>query len=155
MSGLSGFSASFAITASALTAEKLRMDVISNNIANADTTRTIEGGPYIRERVVFAPRINSTNTFAPMFAPMFDNMTSQSMPMGVRVTGIIKDPSPPRMVYDPGHPDANSEGYVAYPNVNAVNEMVDLISASRAYEANITAFNATKSMALQALTIGK
>ena len=86
---------------------------------------------------------------------MLANMTSEGMPFGVRVTGIIKDPSPPRMVYDPGHPDANSEGYVAYPNVNAVNEMVDLISASRAYEANITAFNATKSMALQALTIGK
>lgn len=151
MGALSGFSASFAITASALTAEKLRMDVISNNIANADTTRTIEGGPYIRERVVFAPRIDATSTFAPMLA----NMTDQGMPVGVRVTGILKDPSPPRMVYDPGHPDANSEGYVAYPNVNAVNEMVDLISASRAYEANITAFNATKSMALQALTIGK
>jgi flagellar basal-body rod protein FlgC len=151
MGALSGFSSSFAITASALTAEKLRMDVISNNIANADTTRTIEGGPYIRERVVFAPRIDATQTFAPMLA----NMTAEGMPIGVRVTGIIKDPSPPRMVYDPGHPDANSEGYVAYPNVNAVNEMVDLISASRAYEANITAFNATKSMALQALTIGK
>ncbi|MGH7738759.1 MAG: flagellar basal body protein, partial [bacterium] len=115
MSGLSGFSASFAITASALTAEKLRMDVISNNIANADTTRTIQGGPYIRERVVFAPRVDTTNGFGPMFAssmgamdsssPMFDSMTpqeSQDMPMGVRVTGIIKDPSPPRMVYDPG-----------------------------------------------------
>jgi flagellar basal-body rod protein FlgC len=151
MGALSGFSTSFAITASALTAEKLRMDVISNNIANADTTRTIEGGPYIRQRVVFAPRIDAT----PEFAPMLANMTAQGMPVGVRVTGIIKDPSPPRMVYDPGHPDANSEGYVAYPNVNAVNEMVDLISASRAYEANITAFNATKSMALQALTIGK
>jgi flagellar basal-body rod protein FlgC len=151
MGALSGFSSSFAITASALTAEKLRMDVISNNIANADTTRSIGGGPYIRERVVFAPRIDATQTFAPMLA----NMTSEGMPFGVRVTGIVKDPSPPRMVYDPGHPDANSEGYVAYPNVNAVNEMVDLISASRAYEANITAFNATKSMALQALTIGK
>ncbi|HVM32547.1 MAG TPA: flagellar basal body rod protein FlgC [bacterium] len=151
MGALSGFSTSFAITASALTAEKLRMDVISNNIANADTTRTVEGGPYIRQRVVFAPRIDAT----PLFAPMLANATAQGMPVGVRVTGIIKDPSPPRMVYDPGHPDANSEGYVAYPNVNAVNEMVDLISASRAYEANITAFNATKSMALQALSIGK
>jgi flagellar basal-body rod protein FlgC len=151
MGALSGFSASFAITASALTAERLRMDVISNNIANANTTRTAEGGPYIRERVVFAPRIDAT----PAFAPLLANMTPQGLPVGVRVIGITKDPSPPRMVYDPGHPDANSEGYVAYPNVNAVNEMVDLISASRAYEANITVFNATKSMALQALTIGK
>jgi flagellar basal-body rod protein FlgC len=82
-------------------------------------------------------------------------MTPDGLPAGVRVTGIQKDSSPVRMVYDPGHPDANAEGYVAYPNVNAVNEMVDLISASRAYEANITAFNSTKSMAIEALSIGK
>jgi flagellar basal-body rod protein FlgC len=82
-------------------------------------------------------------------------MTPEGLPVGVRAVGIQKDPSPPRMVYDPGHPDANTEGYVAYPNVNTVNEMVDLISATRAYEANITVFNATKSMALQALNIGK
>ncbi len=151
MSALSGVFAPFAISASALTAERLRMDVISNNIANADTTRTVQGGPYIRERVVFAPRFDPTTSFAPMLA----TMTSEGLPVGVRVTSIQKDPSPPKMVYDPGHPDANAEGYVAYPNVNTVNEMVDMISASRAYEANITAFNATKSMALSALSIGK
>jgi flagellar basal-body rod protein FlgC len=151
MGALSGVFAPFAITASALTAERLRMDVISNNIANANTTRTLKGGPYIRQRVVFAPRFDPVATFSPMVA----TMTPEGLPVGVRVTSIAQDPAPSRMVYDPGHPDANVEGYVAYPNVNVVNEMVDMISASRAYEANITVFNATKSMALQALTIGK
>src|ERR1039458_7571897 len=151
MGALSGVFAPLAISASALTAERLRMDVISNNIANANTTRTIEGGPYIRQRVVFAPRFDAT----PAFAPLQAMMTPEGLPVGVRVTGIQKDPAPPRMVFDPGHPDANAEGYVAYPNVNPVNEMVDMISATRAYEANITAFNATKSMAIQALGIGK
>jgi flagellar basal-body rod protein FlgC len=151
MGALSGVFTPFAISASALTAERLRMDVISNNIANANTTRTLEGGPYVRQRVVFAPRFDPT----PAFAPLLSMMTPEGLPVGVRVVGIEKDPSPPRMVYDPGHPDSNAEGYVAYPNVNTVNEMVDMISATRAYEANITAFNATKSMALQALTIGK
>jgi flagellar basal-body rod protein FlgC len=127
------------------------MDVISNNIANANTTRTIEGGPYIRQRVTFSPRFDA----APAFSSFMPTMTPDGLPAGVRVTSIQKDPTTPKMVYDPGHPDANAEGYVAYPNVNVVNEMVDLISASRAYEANITAFNATKSMALQALSIGK
>lgn len=151
MGALSGVFAPFAISASALTAERLRMDVISNNIANANTTRTLEGGPYIRQRVVFAPRFDA----APTFAPLLSTMTPEGLPVGVRATGILKDPTSPKMVYDPGHPDANAEGYVAYPNVNVINEMVDMISATRAYEANITAFNATKSMALQALSIGK
>jgi flagellar basal-body rod protein FlgC len=151
MGALSGVFAPFAISASALTAERLRMDVISNNIANANTTRTLDGGPYIRQRVVFTPRFDPEPTFSPIVALM----TPEGLPVGVRVVAIQKDPSPPRMVYDPGHPDANAEGYVAYPNVNTVNEMVDMISATRAYQANITAFNATKSMALQALSIGK
>lgn len=151
MGALSGVFAPFSISASALTAERLRMDVISNNIANANTTRTVEGGPYIRQRVVFAPRFDVT----PVFSSFIPTMTPDGLPAGVRVTGIQKDTSPVKMVYDPGHPDANAEGYVAYPNVNAVNEMVDLISASRSYEANITAFNATKSMALEAMSIGK
>ena len=128
MGALSGVFAPFSISASALTAERLRMDVISNNIANANTTRTVEGGPYIRQRVTFAPRFDAALPFS-SFMP---TMTPDRLPAGVRVTSIEKDPTPPKMVYDPGHPDANAEGYVAYPNVNTVNEMVDLISASRA-----------------------
>jgi len=151
MGAMTGVFSTLAISASALTAERLRMDIISNNIANANTTRTIEGGPYTRQRVVFAPRFDVT----PSFAPMLSTMTKDGLPMGVRATGIIKDPSPNRMVYDPGHPDANAEGYVAFPNVNIVNEMVDLISATRAYDVNVTALNASKGMALRALDIGK
>jgi flagellar basal-body rod protein FlgC len=151
MGALSGVFAPFAITASALTAERLRMDVISNNIANANTTRTLQGGPYIRQRVIFTPRYDP----APAFAPIVSLMTKEGLPVGVRVTGIEKDPAPVKMVFDPGHPDANTEGYVAYPNVNTVNEMVDMISATRAYEANLTVFNASKSMALKALEIGR
>lgn len=147
----SGIFAPFAISASALTAERLRMDVIANNIANANTTRTQEGGPYQRLQVVFAPRVDSSQEFAPMLS----TMTKEGVPLGVRVTSIQKDPAAPRMVFDPTHPDANAEGYVAYPNVNVVNEMVDLISAGRAYEANVTAMNASKSMIVDALQIGK
>jgi flagellar basal-body rod protein FlgC len=143
--------APFAISASALTAERLRMDVIANNIANANTTRTQEGGPYQRLQVFFAHRVDSSQEFAPMLS----TMTKEGVPLGVRVTNIQKDSAPPRMVFDPTHPDANAEGYVAYPNVNVVNEMVDLISAGRAYEANVTAMNASKSMILKALDIGR
>ena len=139
------------IAVSGLKAENLRMNVIANNIANANTTRTQEGGPYQRMRTVFAPRVDASREFAPLLS----TMTKDGIPMGVRVTSIQKDTSPPRMVFDPGHPDANAEGYVAMPNVNVVNEMVDLISASRAYEANVTAMNAAKSMALKALDIGR
>jgi len=151
MGALSGVFSTLAISASALTAERLRMDVISNNIANANTTRTVEGGPYARQRVSFAPRIDVN----PSFAPMLSTMTNDGVPMGVRVTSISKDPTAPRMVYDPGHPDANGDGYVAYPNVNIVNEMVDMISATRAYDVNVTALNAGKGMALRALDIGR
>lgn len=134
--------------ASGLTAERLRLDVISNNIANANTTRTAEGGPYRRQLVVFEPR-SKTNTFSQMLAREMDPG------QGVRVVGITKDESPLRMVYDPSHPDANQEGYVAMPNINIVSEMVDMITATRAYEANVTAVNSAKSMAMKALDIGR
>lgn len=136
------------LLASGMTAERLRMDVISNNIANVNTTRTAEGGPYRRQLVVFEPRSEQTS---------FSQMLSREMEAGdgVRVTGIIKDNAPLKLMYDPNHPDANRDGYVEMPNVNIVSEMVDMITASRAYEANVTAVNAAKSMALKALDIGK
>ncbi len=134
--------------ASGLTAERLRMDVISNNIANVNTTRTAEGGPYRRQLVVFEPQ-SAGSSFA-------DALSSQmGEGSGVHVAGITKDQSPLRMVYEPNHPDANANGYVAMPNVNVVTEMVDMITASRSYEANVTVINAAKSMAAQALDIGK
>lgn len=134
--------------ASGLTAERLRMDLISNNIANVNTTRTAEGGPYRRQLPVFAPR-EAQNSFG--------SVLSKEMGTGdgVRVVAITKDTAPTRRVYDPGHPDANGEGYVEMPNVNIVSEMVDMITASRAYEANVTSVNTAKSMALKALEIGK
>ena len=126
-------------SASALTAERLRMDLIANNIANVNTTRTPEGGPFQRQLAVLMPRRGK----------------DPNVGMGVRAVGIAQDNNPPRLVYDPGHPDANPEGYVAMPNVHVVTEMVDLITASRAYEANVTAINAAKEMAVKALEIGR
>lgn len=134
--------------ASGLTAERLRMDVISNNIANVNTTRTAEGGPYRRQMVVFTPRTQE-NSFAGMLAKKMESGE------GVRAVEIRKDEALPRKVYDPRHPDANAEGYVDMPNISVVTEMVDMITASRAYEANITSVNTAKAMALKALEIGR
>lgn len=144
-----GMFGSIDAAASGLTAERLRMDVISNNIANVNTTRTTEGGPYRRQMVTFAPRDNNESSFAQILSKNLDAGS------GVRVVGISKDNSPTRKVYDPAHPDANKEGYVEMPNVNVVSEMVDMIGATRGYEANVTVLNAAKSMALKALEIGK
>lgn len=141
-------------SASGLTAQRLRMDVIAGNIANVDTTRTPEGGPFKRQLVVFASKTDLTFRKFP-FLPMKIKTRMNNPGEGVKVLEIMKDPSPPRLKYDPGHPDANNEGYVAYPNVDVVKEMVDMISASRAYEANITAVNAAKGMAMKSLAIGK
>ena len=141
----------FDISASGLTAERLRMDVISNNIANVNTTRTVEGGPYKRQRVVFEPRGEQVGFIFP--AIFSDKAKRVHQFQGVRVTQIISDPSPARLVYDPGHPDADKNGYVHMPNVNIVQEMVDMISATRAYEANVTAINSAKQMAAKALDI--
>src|SRR5690606_8783569 len=133
---------SFSISASGMTAERLRMDTIANNLANANTTRTADGGPYRRQVPVFAVRETGLGARPGRFTGG-----------GVRVVGIRHDPGPPRLVYDPSHPDAGPDGYVAMPNVDLVREMVDLITASRAYEANVTAFNTAKSMAMRALDI--
>ena len=133
-----GLISTLRVSASGLSAERLRMDLIADNLANANTTRTPDGQPYRRKVAIFAP-----------IAP------TPHMPGGVRVVQIAQDLSPPRMVYDPSHPDADANGYVAYPNVEMVHEMVDMITASRAYEANIQAFNAAKDMFLRTLDIGR
>jgi flagellar basal-body rod protein FlgC len=137
---------------SALTAQRLRMDVIASNLANAEATSTPEGGPYKRERVVFEPMLR--DTFEKVNDP---NGSSTPGPTshGVEVRGVVQDDEEPRMVYDPTHPDANDDGFVAYPNVDLVTEMTDMLSASRSYEANITVLNVAKNMAQRALDLGR
>ena len=135
------------IAASGLSAERLRMDVTAENLANAQTTRGPNGGPYQRKEVVL--QTAQPNGFATQLAAATGSMQGAGgnpAPGGVQVTGIVEDGSQPRMVYDPSHPDANAQGYVAMPNVNPVTEMVDLISSSRTYEANVTAMQTAKSM---------
>jgi flagellar basal-body rod protein FlgC len=139
----------FAISASGLRAERLRLDVIASNLANASTTRTAEGGPYKRRNVVFVSEPLESD-----FASTIEALSEEGAREGVRVADVVEDSSPPRMVFEPGHPDANAEGFVAYPNVNPVAETVDLLAATRAYEANVQAVNATKRMAEAALSIG-
>ena len=137
--------------ASGLTAERLRMDVISNNLANANTTRTQEGGAYHRRYVVFKPRDDKgEKSFEKILAHTAGNLRPGK---GVRAVSIETDNTQGPLVYDPGHPDANADGYVERPNVNIVAEMVDMITAQRAYEANTTTIGAAKSMVSKALEI--
>ncbi|PLX32582.1 MAG: flagellar basal body rod protein FlgC [Clostridiales bacterium] len=133
------------ISASGLSAERLRMDTIASNVANANTTRTEDGGPYRRKVAVFRERLENE-----MQRGSFGVKTS-----GVEAVGIQEDDSPFKKVYDPGHPDADGDGYVELPNVNLLNEMVDMIAATRAYEANVTVINSSKGMYAKALEIGK
>jgi flagellar basal-body rod protein FlgC len=140
----------FGISATALRAERLRLDVIASNLANAHTTRTAEGGAYRRRNVVFV-----SEPLEQDFAATIEAMAEQGARQGVRVSEVIEDQSPLNMVFEPSHPDANAEGYVAYPNVNPVSEMVDLMAATRAYEANAQAVTATKRMNDAALDIGR
>lgn len=133
------------ISASGLTAERLRLDVVANNIANASTTRTPDGGPYQKRAVVFKEKLVREMT----------NGARTYVSRGVEVGAIVRDQSPPRMVYNPSHPDANEKGFVAMPNIDLAVEMADMITATRAYEANVTVLNATKNMALKALEIGR
>ena len=139
--------ASFGISGSALTAQRLRMDVLAGNVANSETTRTPDGGPYRRADVVFAP----------IMAPQRLGSTKrpESPTTGVAVSQIIADAGEPKQVYDPGHPDADASGYVAYPNIDVVTEMTNLLSAVRSYEANVTVLNITKATAQRALEIGR
>ncbi len=143
------------ISGSGLSAERMMMDVTSENLANAQTTRTAQGGPYQRKEVVFQ-QAQSGSSFGSVLQGALAGTpaaTSVSPGGGVEVAGIVNDPNPPRMVYDPGHPDANAQGYVAMPNVDPVSEMVDLISASRGYEANVTAMQTTKTMFEKTLSL--
>lgn len=132
----------------ALTAERLRMDTISENVANAQTTRTENGEPYRRKFVIFGERGGET-------PPFRHPLDGEAPGQGVRVVAIGQDPSPFRRLHDPSHPDADADGYVSLPNINIIKEMVDLITASRAYEANVTVLNSAKGMEMKALEIGR
>lgn len=137
---------SMRISASGLSAERLRMDTIASNIANAKTTRGADGKPYIRKVAVFQSNIQKELNKT-------DNKGERLM--GVKAVGISEDQSDLRKVYEPSHPDADEEGYVTMPNVNVLNEMADVIAASRSYEANVDTLNAMKSMYSKALEIGR
>ncbi|NLO38834.1 MAG: flagellar basal body rod protein FlgC [Ruminiclostridium sp.] len=146
-----GFFTALESSASALTAQRLRMDTISENIANVSTTRTEDGTPYRRKTVIFQAANGNTP-----FSSYLSKASRESFSNGgVRVSAIVQDTTPFKSVYDPGHPDADENGMVQMPNVEVVTEMVNMISATRAYEANVTAINTTKSMAAKALEIGK
>lgn len=135
------------ISGSALTAQKFRMNIISQNIANASTTRTAEGGPYVRKLVVFKTTDQENS---------FDSALNQAKgALGVEIDEILEDPNGIKQVYNPSHPDADQNGYLSMPNINTVQEMTDMMSATRSYEASITAFNAVKLMATKALEIGR
>ncbi len=151
---MSGVFSTFRTTASALTAQRLRMDVISNNIANAETTRTENGGPYRRQQVVFAAKGNRQSFAAQLATASMRSRAIDSPGSGVEVSKIITDDTPGNKVYDPTHPDADADGFVEYPNVDVTTEMTDMLSATRSYEANVTIFNALKSMALKAIELG-
>lgn len=136
-------------SSSGLAAQRLRMNLISGNLANINTTRTDQGGPYRRKEPVFAAQAPT-----PSFGEVLASHSAQQLPQ-VKVVEIIEDRRSPIMKYDPNHPDANPEGYVAMPNINLMEEMVNLISATRSYEANVSAVKAAKEMALKALEIGR
>ena len=136
------------ISATGMTAQRTRLDVISQNIANVNTTRDSDGNVYKRKSVIFQEKTYVS------FDDALINATG-NLGKGVKISEIFEDPSEGRMDYDPSNPDADEKGYVTYPNVNTVTEMTDMIDASRSYEANVTAFNASKNMELKALDVGK
>ena len=166
---LSGIFSNLDISASGLSAQRVRQNAISANLANAETTRTEDGGPYRRQFVVFEADSDKNDTRLLNEEPALQGkVTAQNhLPIpasnyprdkrffgnGVRVSEIREDSRPPKMVYNPSHPDADANGYVAMPNINVVEEMTDMIAATRAYEANATAFNATKAMISQVIQL--
>lgn len=140
----------FSVNGSALKAQMLRMEVIGANVANVNTTRTPEGGPYRRREVVFETIPEGADDFSATLG-----RASESVGGGVRVSKVIEDSSPFLLRFDPQHPDAGQDGYVRYPNVNVVAEMVNLVEASRSYEANISVISATKNMIAKTFEIGR
>ncbi|WP_029567663.1 flagellar basal body rod protein FlgC [Helicobacter pylori] len=155
------FLSSFDISGYGLSAQRLRANLISSNIANANTTRTSEGGPYRRQEAVFKAfdfneilnqKIAQNHQITPYEDPLDEGDDNSLIPItSVVVDKIVRDDSEPLMKYDPSHPDANAQGYVAYPNVNAVVEMADLVEATRAYQANVAAFQSAKNMVQNAI----
>ena len=145
------FLSAFNTSVSGMTAQRQRVNTISENIANAETTRTPQGGPYRRREVILASVAND-RTFE---EELLSQDRSVSTSTEVKVVGIVQDERPPILRFEPGHPDANEEGYVEMPNVNIMEEMVNLMSANRSYEVNIAAFNATKNMVQSALDLGR
>jgi flagellar basal-body rod protein FlgC len=146
-----GFFAPLDIAATGLTAQRLRMDVTAENLANADTTRGANGQPYQRQEVV----LQQVGGFGATLAGAMNGIPTHPTSGGVEVTGIVGDPTPDKLVYDPGNPDANAQGYVRMPNVNAVTEMTDLIDESRSYQADVTAMQTAKSMYTKTLDLLK
>ena len=141
----------FAVVGSALDSQRQRLNIIAGNLANAESTRSPNGGPYIRRDVVF----QTTSPDTPFHSVFTRAFGDPSEPAGVRVTDVIQDQRPLRVVYEPSHPDADAKGYVHLPNVNPVEEMVNLISATKAYEANLAVLETGKTMALRALEMGR
>lgn len=146
------FWSSLRVSASGLLAQRLRLDVISNNMANAQTTKTSTGGPYQRQDVVFST--DNKSSFLPHFLASRNGISSVEN-SGVRVAEIVTDTTPGPKVYDPTHPDADESGYVSYPNVDPIVEMTNMLSATRSYEANLAVVEASKTMALKTLEIGR
>ncbi|MBI5643094.1 MAG: flagellar basal body rod protein FlgC [Deltaproteobacteria bacterium] len=138
----------FSVSSSGMEAQRLRMNIIASNLANAETTRTAEGGAYRRKDILFASQ--EAQGFGSVLQNSIDSHST-----GVKVVGIIEDKRPLKYAYEPSHPDADTKGYVAYPNVNVAEEMVNMITAARSYEANVTAFKATREMVVKALEIGQ
>lgn len=162
-----GIFASIDATATGLAASRRKLNAIASNIANVDTTRTSEGGPYKRKRVVMiespirarfdnilrAEKNRLTSTHSGHLSGSPEATLSQLLGSGVETVEVREEPIEPRLVYDPAHPDAREDGYVVFPDINVVTEMVDMIAASRGYEANVTALNASKDMIMKALEI--
>lgn len=150
------FLSSMNVVASGLTAQQLRLDVVAENITNANTTRTEAGGAYRRKMVVFEA-VPGRDSFRDVFARTAGTVSNQGYENagGVRVTQIVEDPSDLKLIFDPTHPDANEDGYVELPNVDTIKEMSDAMAATQAYSANVTALNTLKAVIAKGLEIGR